>query len=79
MMNIDTKMRGFETLTHPSYPKGLECRLVGQSSIIGDYEDSFDRPGSSAIWVGNTHHLNREETKELIVYLQRWLDTGKLS
>lgn len=47
-------------------------RVVAQSSAIGDYEDSFDRPGSSFLWVGDDHHLNREEIAELVDALEKW-------
>ena len=65
------------------------CSLK-QSSSIGDYDNSWDKPGSSAVWLGcdNNHpphlghkippwmHLNREQVAALIGYLQRWLETG---
>jgi len=42
--------RGFgEVLFEDSYGKG--CRL-SCSSIVGEYEDSMDRPGTSALWLG---------------------------
>jgi hypothetical protein len=71
--------RGFEVLEHDGYPvegkKGPQ-RLAQQSSAIGDYDDSFDRPGSSFLWIGENHHLNREEVKEFISQLQSWVDSG---
>lgn len=82
-MHIEKSERGFDFLVHDSYgnePRPI--RLVSESSSIGDYADSFDRPGSSFLWVGDrmgTHHLNREEVAELIAHLQRWLDTGRLA
>ena len=54
-------------------------RLFQESSAKGDYEDSLDRPGSSFLWIGRNHHLNREEVAEFVKHLQRWLDTGSLS
>jgi hypothetical protein len=53
-------------------------RLIQESSAIGDYEDSFDCPGSSYLWVGDDHHLDREEVAELIENMQHWLDNGRL-
>ncbi len=53
-------------------------RLAAQSSAIGDYEDSFERPGSSFLWIGDYHHLNREEVQQLVNHLQSWLKTGSL-
>lgn len=79
-MNIVQTSRGFIVLEHPQYlPPHSESRLVGESSAIGDYDDSFDKPGSSFLWVGEEHHLNREEVAELIVNLKRWLKTGRLT
>lgn len=47
--------------------------------MIGDYPDSFDIPGSSYLHISNTHHLNREEVRELIMNMQFWLDNKRLS
>lgn len=81
-MEVTTSDRGFQSLTHPGYDtdksRGVK-RLVGQSSAVGNYPDSWDRPGSSYLWVGEHHHLNREEVAELVAVLQRWLYTGKLA
>lgn len=77
-MKITKSERGFEELRHESYPEGKQLRVVSASSIIGDYEDAFDRPGTSALWIGDNHHMNREEVRELIKYLQAWVDTGSL-
>lgn len=75
--------RGFLYINYPSYPAedcggGEERRLVSESSAIGDYEDSWDNPGSSFLWVGDNHHLNREEVAELVAAMQHWLDNGRL-
>lgn len=79
-MKINKSDRGFEFLDHEVYPPGADhdSRLASQSSVVGDYEDSFERPGSSALWVGMHHHLNREEVAQFVSHLQHWLDTGKL-
>jgi hypothetical protein len=53
-------------------------RLIQESSAIGDYENSFDCPGSSYLWIGQYHHLNREEVAELIARMQYWLKTGRI-
>lgn len=72
--------RGFIVVMHEKYPNnhGEQTRLIQESSAIGDYDDSFDRPGSSYLWVGQDHHLNREDVAELISQLHHWLDTGRL-
>ena len=67
--------RGFRVLEHTKYPPDVDepqvC-LIQESSVVGDYEDAMDKPGSSALWVGNDIHLNREEVDELVYYLQGW-------
>lgn len=85
-MNVIQSERGFEVLTHKTYPADLlleqygeVSRLVQQSSAIGEYDDAMDKPGSSYLWVGDAHHLSREEVSDLVGYLNHWLETGKLS
>ena len=75
-MQIDYNQRGFQVLVAESYPERLPTRLVGQSSVVGDYDDALERPGSSAIWVGDEHHLSREQVMQLIDHLQCWVETG---
>lgn len=76
--------RGFGTIMRVDYnnemygPNATFSRLISRSSAVGDYEDSMERPGSSFLWVGEHHHLNREEVKDLINYMQEWLDTGRI-
>ncbi len=71
--------RGFQYIEENSYSnRPVPCRLLGQSSAIGNYEDSFDKPGGSFLWVGEKHHLNREQVEKVIVYMQNWLKTGNL-
>lgn len=78
-MRFDHTKRGFGVLLHPKYVNEKEeVRIVGTSSAIGDYEDSFDNPGSSFLWVGEHHHLNRAEVRELITHLEAWCLTGSL-
>jgi hypothetical protein len=78
-MKIVRSDRGFFFLMHPTYlPPHDEGRLASESSAIGDYDDSMDNPGSSFLWIGDDHHLNREEVKEFIQHLRQWLKTGRL-
>lgn len=78
-MKVTISGRGFEFLTHPAYtPPNEDKRLASQSSAIGDYDDAMSRPGSSFLWIGDVHHLNREEVAQFIEYLKRWLATGYL-
>lgn len=80
-MNWTRTNRGFEWITHPTYgnlPSEGSDALVRESSLIGDYEDALDRPGSSFLWIGQHHHLDREEVAELIERLENWVDHGSL-
>ncbi len=78
-MNVTRSGRGFELIMHEAYlPYYEEARLVQASSAVGDYDDSFARPGSSYLWVGDRHHLDREEVAELVAHLKAWLATGSL-
>lgn len=74
--------RGFEIVQKPTYanePKMADLvRVIQQSSAIGDYPDSMDKPGSSYLWVGPDHHLNRSEVRELATRMLAWAQTGSL-
>ncbi len=82
-MKTETTNRGFDLLSHPVYPpsnpRNASDRLVQASSVVGEYDDALERPGSSALWIGDNHHLCREEVAELVGHLTRWLDTGRLA
>ena len=80
-MRVTQTQRGFQAVVHEVYPPKeppQEERVVQQSSAIGEYDDSLDKPGSSYLWVGKDHHLNREEVAQLVKHLQHWLKTGQL-
>jgi hypothetical protein len=78
-MKRENTARGFPCIVHDKYPPdGRVGELVCQSSVILDYPHSFDKPGSSALWIGDDFHLDKDEVKELITYLQRWVETGDL-
>lgn len=71
--------RGFIHIIHLNHAnEPVEKRLISESSAIGDYDDSLRKPGSSYLWIGEDHHLNREEVKELIERMQYWLDHKRL-
>lgn len=77
-MHIVKSERGFEFLQHPEYvPPWADKRLASQSSAVGDYDDA--RPGTSFLWIGDDHHLNREEVSQLVRHLLAWLATGSLA
>lgn len=73
--------RGFVWVEAEKYQNepGEMTRLIAESSAIGDYEHSMDTPGSSFLWVGQDHHLNKEEVAELIERMAHWLATGRLA
>ncbi len=77
MKTTDTP-RGFGLVMHRKYPPGGFSRLIQESSAIGDYDNSYEEPGSSFLWVGEDHHLNRQEIAQLIAKMQHWLDTSHL-
>ena len=66
--------RGFKIIEHPTYPGNDPDRLVQESAAVGGYDDSADRPGSSFLYVGAEHHLDRGQIALLITALQHWLD-----
>ena len=70
--------RGFRGVDHPRYLNPHDnIQILQESSAIGDYDDSWDKPGSSYLWVGADHHLDRDEVRELIGYMKHWLKTGR--
>lgn len=71
MTTVKKTQRGFE------YVEGCGVRLL-QSSAIGDYEDSVDRPGTSFVWVGD-RPLSRAQAAALGAHLMRWVATGSFS
>ncbi len=78
-MKIETSDRGYQFLVHPSYTnKDISPRIVSESSAVGPYEDSLSKPGSSYLWFGEHHHLNREEVGKVIEHLRNWFHTGRL-
>ena len=76
---IVTTERGFQLLEWTTYNGELKTRLVQESSGIGDYVDALDNPGSSYLWIGKDHHLNREEVRELTGILVEWLTKKRLT
>jgi len=71
-MKIKHTNRGFEIIEFED-GYGIECKL--QQSSLADYEP----PGSSAIWFGpkdNIMHLNLQQVKILVKYLNNWLNSG---
>ena len=70
--------RGFQVIQFLDRSEGL-CSL--QQSSATDFEYA-DRPGYSAIWIGREFsraHLDREQVKWIIEYLQKWIETGSFT
>ena len=80
IMKTKTSGRGFRYVLAEKYQNepGEYTRLLAESSAIGDYEDAFDNPGGSYLWVGSDHHLSREEIADMIEVMQHWLDHKRL-
>ena len=55
-----------------------DAMLIQEASSTGNNDNAHEVPGSSFLWVGNEHKLNREEIAQLIAKMQHWLDTGRL-
>ena len=51
--------------------------VAQESSAIGDYPDSMEKPGSSYLWFGEAQ-LNREDVQTLHMALLRWLGGDRL-
>ena len=77
LYETDRQFRGVQEWMYAENPP-KESRILQESSAIGDYPDSMEQPGSSFLWVGEHHHLNREQIVELIGHMQHWLDTGRI-
>ena len=75
-MKVLKDHRGFQYLEAPK--NGYGELQVQQSSAIGDYWDSMEKPGSSFLWIGEAH-LNRKEVEELVGHLNQWLTTASLT
>lgn len=72
--------RGFIRVNHERYASEPteEAVLIAESSAIGGYDDSMELPGSSYLWIGEAHHLDREGVADMIRRMQHWLDHKRL-
>lgn len=74
-----TTQKGFQLIGAEVYPPTKPPkvdRILQASSAIGNHDNSL--PGSSFLWVGQDHHFDRGEVRELVFYLIHWLETGRL-
>lgn len=77
-MRLSYTDRGFEIVTHPEYSEKAPARLVQMSSAVGVDDLDNGNPGTSYLWIGSHHHLNRDEVEELCWRLEHWLHNGTL-
>lgn len=80
-MRIEISERGFEFLEHEAYPPTedhAETRLASQSSVIDHTDRGLHVPGSSFLWIGDGHHLGRDEVFEFALRLLNWYYSGSL-
>lgn len=80
-MKVTKSERGFEFLEHDVYPPDadeLYSRLASQSSALDMEYEGNAQPGSSYLWIGQNHHLNRKQVEQFVAHLQSWLETGQL-
>jgi hypothetical protein len=69
---VEHTSRGFEIIKFKDY-NGEESTLQQSSLAL------YNRPGSSAVWLGigeDRMHLDTKIAKKLITVLSRWVDTG---
>lgn len=77
-MKVQTTPRGFEIVCWNDVNAEV-CQLQQSSAIDFNNAKGLSDPGSSFVWLGRQDdrmHLDRGMVKDLIVALQRWLDTG---
>ncbi len=76
VMIVTKTDRGFERIDFGDW-NDKPCSLQQSSAILDHYPDAFDRPGSSAVWLGRDDgraHLSREQVAELVRHLTAWLE-----
>ena len=75
-----TTSRGFRGITHATHAnEPEEKRLIQESSAIDfDTKDGLNKPGSSYLWIGPDHHLNRKQVSALVAEMEHWLKNGRM-
>lgn len=79
--HVSSTSYGFRVVAHPVYSSSIGCesdvaRLIQEDSAIGDCD--YNIPGSSYLWVGSKHRLDREEVRELVGLMSHWLEHKRL-
>lgn len=64
-MHVIITDAGSECLEHPEYLGRRHRELL---RVVGE----------DHLWIGFAHHLDKNEVKELVDYLLRWIETGSL-
>lgn len=79
-----TTERNYQGLSAVKYPTETSknelpttVRVVQESSAVGT-KGFAALSGGSFLWIGEHVHLSRDGVKELVGYLQQWLETGEL-
>lgn len=67
-MHIELTPRGFEVIRLPQHPGADEAPVVQQSSL-----------DDSRLWIGERHHVDFEQARELGERLIRWAGFGTLA
>jgi hypothetical protein len=75
-MVIEQFNDGLSYLSHLTYLGYSDVLL--EESLNTDIVLAGAVPGSSYLWVGGMHCLSREEVRELVGHLNRWLETKTL-
>ena len=92
MSEIKTELTDRNFIVGSFMDRNDEPCSLQESSAIGDYEDSWDCPGSSFLWLGcdknrSSHlgeemsprmHLTREQAKAIADSIYHWLEHKRL-
>lgn len=79
MFYFETSVGGFRMITEDVYAENKRSTLMLESSAIDpDLEGSFNKPGSSYLWIGDDFHLNRAQVRQFIICLEYWMKNKRL-
>lgn len=68
IMQVDITDRGFGIIRKNTFAnEPILTRLIQESSSI-----------EPSLWIGADHLLNKDEVKDLIIHLQKWVETDYL-
>lgn len=75
-MHSERTDRGFVRVLERMYPPEHPLEDGSYEPLL---QESSMAPCGSYLWIGDHHHLNREQVKELIKRMKYWLKTGRLA